>query len=150
MGRGTDYEGYVYVRGSHRKQGDKVKGRNLTALGSQGGDRLALAKSLVAKDNPLVSRVMVNRIWHYMFGRGIVPTTDDFGPMGQVPSNPQLLDWLAADFMENDWSIKRHDPGDCPFLHLSSVQQGNPSNSSAKIDELDPDNTGLYRMQSGG
>ena len=62
-------------------------GRNLTALGSQGGDRLALAKSLVGKDNPLVSRVMANRIWHYMFGRGIVPTTDDFGPMGQVPSN---------------------------------------------------------------
>ena len=104
---GNGLEGYVYVRGSHRKQGDKVKGRNLTALGSQGGDRLALAKSLVAKDNPLVSRVMVNRIWHYMFGRGIVPTTDDFGPMGQMPSNPQLLDWLAADFMENDWSVKR-------------------------------------------
>ena len=146
MGRGTDYEGYVYVRGSHRKQGDKVKGRNLTALGSQGGDRLALAKSLVAKDNPLVSRVMVNRIWHYMFGRGIVPTTDDFGPMGQVPSNPQLLDWLAADFMENDWSVKRMIREIALSYTYRQSSKGNPANSSAKIDELDPDNTGLYRM----
>ena len=146
MGRGTDYEGYVYVRGSHRKQGDKVKGRNLTALGSQKGDRLTLAKSLVGKDNPLVSRVMANRLWHYMFGRGIVPTTDDFGPMGQGPSNPKLLDWLAGDFMENGWSVKRMIREIALSYTYRQSSKSNSANSSAKIDELDPDNAGLYRM----
>ena len=81
-----------------------------------------------------------------MFGRGIVPTTDDFGPMGQMPSNPQLLDWLAADFMENDWSVKRMIREIALSYTYRQSSKGNPANSSAKIDELDPDNTGLYRM----
>ena len=146
MGRGTDYDGYVYVRGSHRKEGEKVTGRSLTALGAQQGDRLALAKSLVARDNPLVSRVMVNRIWHYMFGRGIVPTTDDFGPMGQMPGNPELLDWLARDFMENDWSVKRMIREIALSYTYRQSSKINPTNSLPKIAELDPDNAGLYRM----
>lgn len=146
MGRGSDYEGYVYVRGSHRKEGEKVTGRNLTALGSKKGDRLTLARSLTSRDNPLVSRVMVNRLWHYMFGRGIVPTTDDFGPMGQEPGNLKLLDWLAGDFMEKDWSVK----GMVRMIALSYTYRqssmGNPANSTTQVAELDPNNVGLYRM----
>ncbi len=146
MGKGVDYKGYVYVRGSHRNKGVPVASRNLTALGSEGGDRLALAKDLVEKDNPLTSRVMVNRIWHYMFGRGIVPTTDDFGPMGQPPSNPLLLDWLSRDFVRNNWSVK----GMVREIALSHTyrqsSKPHPSNSVAKIKELDPNNVGLYRM----
>jgi hypothetical protein len=70
------------------------------------GRRSALAKWLTDPGNPLVSRVMVNRIWHYHFGQGIVGSPSDFGIMGERPSNPQLLDYLASTFVENGWSIK--------------------------------------------
>ena len=70
------------------------------------GIGLDLAKQLTSKDNPLVARVMANRIWLQFFGRGIVPTPDDFGPWGKELSHPKLLDWLATDFCENNWSVK--------------------------------------------
>jgi len=70
------------------------------------GRRSALAKWLTDRANPLVSRVMVNRIWHYHFGQGIVASPSDFGIMGERPSNPQLLDYLASTFVENGWSVK--------------------------------------------
>ena len=107
MGEGSDFQGNVYVRGSPHKLGDAVHGRNLTALGGQTGSRLDLANQLTSEDNPLVSRVMANRIWLQFFGRGIVPTPDDFGPMGQEPSHPELLDWLAVDFQQNGRNLKR-------------------------------------------
>lgn len=69
--------------------------------------RLALAKSIVSPENPLTARVMVNRIWQYHFGRGLVATPSDFGNMGAKPTHPKLLDWLAVEFMAGDWSIKR-------------------------------------------
>src|SRR6185436_6041758 len=70
------------------------------------GRRTALAKWLTDPANPLPSRVMVNRIWHYHFGRGIVGTPSDFGAMGERPSHPELLDWLAAEFVRSGWSMK--------------------------------------------
>ena len=70
------------------------------------GRRLALAQWITAKDNPLTARVWVNRVWHHHFGRGIVASLDNFGVVGDRPSHPELLDWLAVEFMENGWSTK--------------------------------------------
>ncbi len=70
------------------------------------GRRTALANWLTNPDNPLTARVMVNRIWHYHFGRGIAGTPSDFGVMGERPSHPELLDWLAKDFVSGGWSMK--------------------------------------------
>lgn len=71
------------------------------------GRRLALAEWIVSRDNPMTARVAVNRIWQHHFGVGIVPTLDNFGKMGEAPSNPELLDWLATEFMDGGWSVKQ-------------------------------------------
>jgi hypothetical protein len=146
MGKGSRYQGNVYVRGSPHKLGESVAGRNLTALGGREGDRLVFAEQLVLPENPLVSRVMVNRIWLQLFGRGIVSTPDDFGPMGEKPSHPQLLDWLAADFMRNRWSIKHA----IRQMVLSETYQqsslSNKKNDPAEITLKDPQNILLHRF----
>src|SRR6476646_1222093 len=79
----------------------------VTALPNSTGRRTALAAWLTDPKNPLVARVMVNRIWHYNFGKGIVATPGDFGRMGSRPTHPELLDYLAANFVDNGWSIKK-------------------------------------------
>jgi hypothetical protein len=102
----------LYVRGDHRKPGPIVSRRFLEAIdpepyaGTKNG-RLKLAEDLVRSDNPLTARVMVNRIWHYLFGVGIVATTNNFGVLGAEPSHPELLDYLATRFQNEGWSIKR-------------------------------------------
>ncbi|HEU0124508.1 MAG TPA: PSD1 and planctomycete cytochrome C domain-containing protein [Bryobacteraceae bacterium] len=77
------------------------------ADGRTSGRRLALAKWLTSGRHPLTARVMVNRIWHHHFGRGIVTTLDNFGKTGEPPTHPELLDWLAVEFVEKGWSIKQ-------------------------------------------
>ena len=74
--------------------------------GRTSGRRLALAQWLTSEENPLTSRVWVNRIWHHHFGRGIVATLDNFGRVGDLPTHPELLDWLAVEFMDQGWSTK--------------------------------------------
>ena len=74
--------------------------------GRTSGRRLALAKWVTSQDNPLTARVWVNRVWHHHFGRGIVNTLDNFGVVGDRPTHPELLDWLAVEFMEQGWSTK--------------------------------------------
>ena len=74
---------------------------------SKGSGRLELAEAMLSKDNPLTARVMANRIWHHLFGKGIVETVDNFGLQGKLPSHPELLDYLALTFRDNGWSIKK-------------------------------------------
>ncbi|MEM9141704.1 MAG: PSD1 and planctomycete cytochrome C domain-containing protein [Bacteroidota bacterium] len=105
----------VFIRGRYQEPSEeKVPRRFLSILPqgdipfqSRGSGRLELAKAMLHTDNPLTSRVMVNRIWHHLFGRGIVTTVDNFGLQGKLPSHPKLLDHLALKFQEQDWSIKK-------------------------------------------
>jgi hypothetical protein len=75
--------------------------------GRTSGRRLALAEWIGSSQNPLTARVIVNRVWSFHFGRGIVATLDNFGKMGELPTHPELLDWMAVEFMNRGWSIKQ-------------------------------------------
>jgi mono/diheme cytochrome c family protein len=101
----------VLMRGQYDMVGEPVSAETPVALGTLPKDapknRLGLAKWLVAPSNPLTARVTVNRFWQEVFGQGIVKTTEDFGIMGMPPSHPELLDWLAVDFRESGWDMKR-------------------------------------------
>ncbi|MEX2564552.1 MAG: PSD1 and planctomycete cytochrome C domain-containing protein [Cyclobacteriaceae bacterium] len=102
---------YILERGSYEAHGEVVKPNTPESLLSFDPElernRLGLAKWLFDKKNPLTARVFVNQIWQEIFGKGIVATPGDFGMQGELPSHPELLDWLALDFMENGWDIKR-------------------------------------------
>ena len=74
---------------------------------SSSGRRRVLADWIVSKDNPMTARVLINRLWQHHFGRGIVVSTNDFGKFGTLPTHPQLLDWLADDFVRGGWQLKR-------------------------------------------
>lgn len=111
---GTSEDDHVLIRGNSSKPGNLEPRHFLTAIAGDkpmpieiGSGRLELAKQINAATNPLTSRVVVNRIWHHLMGRGIVPTTDDFGVLGQRPTNPELLDHLASQFLAEGQSIKR-------------------------------------------
>jgi len=110
--------------------------------GSPGGpaNRLTLARWLVARDNPLTARVLVNRIWFEIFGRGLVTTLEDFGIKGEPPSHPELLDSLAVDWMEDGWSLKRL----IRRIVLSRTYRQS-SQASAVRRSRDPDNRWLSR-----
>lgn len=108
---GKRRETRIHIRGSFRQPGDVVTAGVPAVFpplsAERPADRLNLARWLVSPDNPLTARVVVNRYWEHLFGRGLVETSEDFGTQGQLPSHPQLLDWLAVDFMENGWDTKR-------------------------------------------
>jgi len=114
MSDGTGEDEHLLIRGSSSNPGRLVARRFLNAVdGAEpmaidtGSGRLQLADRINAPDNPLTSRVIVNRIWHHLMGRGIVPTTDDFGVLGQRPTYPELLDHLATQFRSQGQSIKK-------------------------------------------
>ena len=101
---------YVLYRGDYDKRRDKVDANTPAALPPMGDlphNRLGFAEWLLRPENPLTARVTVNRFWEDIFGKGIVKTAGDFGTTGDLPSNQQLLDWLAVDFREHDWDMKR-------------------------------------------
>jgi hypothetical protein len=102
--------------------------------------RLELAEWIAGKENPLTARVMVNRVWLHLFGRGLVPTADDFGLAGRPPTHPELLDHLAHRFMEG-WSVKKL----IKHLVMSHVYQLSSTAEPGAV-EVDPDNTLLWRM----
>ena len=102
---------------------------------STSGRRLAFARWLTSGTNPLVARVLVNRVWLHHFGRGLVGTPSDFGAMGERPSHPELLDWLATDFVEHGWRLKRlHKLVMTSTAYRQSSRRGSPDAQS------DPDN----------
>jgi hypothetical protein len=105
------------------------------------GRRLALARWLASPDHPLTARVMANRLWHYHFGRGIVATPNDFGRNGAQPTHPELLDWLATEFVARSWSVKAMHR----LMLLSNTYRQSSANDAAKA-KLDPDNKLLWRM----
>ena len=115
MTDGTPENEYVFVRGNYKLIGPFVPRRSLTALlddpqryqNLQRSGRLELANEFVTSSHPLTARVMVNRLWHHLFGRGIVASVDNFGALGSTPTHPELLDYLAMEFMRDDWSVKR-------------------------------------------
>lgn len=135
---------HIQLRGSYLVLGDQVSPGVPAVFGAlpEGAtpDRLALAKWLISKDNPLTARVVANRFWENLFGVGIVLTSEEFGSQGERPSHPGLLDWLAIEFMEQGWDMKK-------FLRLlvtSSVYRQN-SHVTDELAARDPDNRLLAR-----
>jgi len=138
----------IHNRGSHWTLGAEVPRRFLrvisgdqqTPVGPQESGRLQLAQWMTQPDHPLTARVMANRIWRWHFGKGIVPSVDNFGRLGEQPTNQPLLDWLAVEFVKQNWSIKAMHRQ----IMLSNVYQ-----LSADLDnhstEIDPENTYLWR-----
>jgi len=111
---GPGFDQPVLVRGDCLRPGDRAPRRYLEVFSAPGetfdvagSGRRELAERLASPANPLTARVMVNRVWHHLFGAGLVRTVDDFGHVGELPSHPELLDYLAATFVEEGWSVKR-------------------------------------------
>ena len=101
----------ILQRGQYDVPGDEVEPGTPSAIlpfkASYAKNRMGLANWLFDQENPLTARVFINLLWQEIFGRGIVKTSGDFGMQGELPSNPELLDWLAVDFMQHNWDIKR-------------------------------------------
>lgn len=135
---------FVLNRGEYDKKKDKVWPTTPASLPHMAKDsptnRLGLAKWLLAPENPLTSRVTVNRFWQEIFGTGIVKSSGDFGVTGDSPSHPELLDWLAVDFRENGWDVKRL----IKTMVMSSAYRQAAISTPEKI-AADPDNRLLSR-----
>ncbi len=156
---GNAIDEHVFIRGNHKNLGPEVGRRNLEALDGidqpivdqePGSGRLHLARRLIdSKSNPFVPRVAVNRVWHHLFGRGIVESVDNFGVLGKEPTHPELLDHLAETFVADGWSLKRlirrivltnawQMAGETPTVPR-------PSGSGPNTEVVDPQNLWLHR-----
>jgi hypothetical protein len=139
---------HVFLRGNPNNAGDEVPRQFLLVLAgdqrkpfSEGSGRLELARAIASPDNPLTARVLVNRVWQHHFGHGFVRTPSDFGLRGESPTHPELLDYLAATFMEQGWSIKK--------LHrtiLLSATYQQSSEADTRAAQSDPENRLLAHM----
>ena len=149
---------YFLVRGDPDRKAFRTEPGFLSALtsgnpptsippadGRTSGRRLALAEWLTSVDNALTARVMVNRIWHHHFGRGLVATLDNFGKMGEPPSNQTLLDWLAVEFPKRGWSIKQMHR----LIMTSDAYQMASEYTHAVSAAKDPGNVHLWRFRAG-
>jgi hypothetical protein len=147
VAEGPGFDSPVHRRGSPDSPGEKAPRRFLEVIhgaesyttGSQA--RLELAHDLTSPQNPLTARVMANRVWRWVFGQGLVATVDNFGEMGEGPSHPELLDYLANYLVEHDWSVK------ALIRHLvTSRTFQSQSIASAKARQVDPANRLLSHM----
>jgi hypothetical protein len=147
---------YFLIRGDAESRGSLMKPGFVTvatygnpptedppADGHTSGRRRALAEWLGSPDNPLTARVAVNRIWNHHFGRGIVATLDNFGKMGEKPTHPELLDWLAVEFVNRGWSVKEMHR---LIMTSEAYQMSSQYNEAADV-EKDPENTYLWRYR---
>ncbi|MBS0266002.1 MAG: PSD1 domain-containing protein [Planctomycetes bacterium] len=139
---------HLAIRGNLRNNGPIAPRRFLRILAGEqdlpltrGSGRLDLAEAVVSPANPLTARVFVNRIWMHHFGQGLVRTPSNFGTLGEPPTHPQLLDWLAADFVHQGWSLKALHR---KILTSSAWQMSSAVNSAALA--VDADNRKLWRM----
>ncbi len=147
-GSGTDE--FVFTRGNPKTLGPQVPRRFLEAFTSvkampikTGSGRLELAQQMTDPAiTPLITRVYVNRVWHHLFGRGIVASVDNFGVLGESPTHPELLDHLADQFVRDGWSTKK-------LIRALVLTNAYPmaSTPDAKTDEADPNNLLLHRMR---
>ncbi len=144
MKEGPVRDAFLLIRGEYDKRGEKVEAGLPEFLPQlpegTNPDRLALAKWLVSRDHPLTSRVWVNRMWERFFGTGLCKTSENLGSQAEYPSHPELLDWLAAEFMENGWDMKRF----VKLLVTSAVYRQDATVTPAKLDR-DPANRLLAR-----
>ena len=146
--RGDAHDGVVFRRGNPGNRGEAAPRRFLAALSkgerahwTDGSGRLELARSIASRDNPLTARVFVNRLWLGHMGQAIVRTPSDFGHQGEPPTHPELLDWLASNFMEGRWAIKR-----MHRLIVTSATYRQSSDAPAATLAADPENRLVGRM----
>lgn len=146
---------FLFHRGDPEQPKQKVRPGDLTVMAGMRqvdvpekspalpttGRRLAFAQSLTDGKHPLLARVLVNQVWMRHFGKGIVSSPNDFGQLGEKPSHPELLDWLASEFMQNGWSLKH-----LHRLMVTSAAYRQSSRRDATRDRIDPDNRLLSRM----
>ena len=147
MWDGTSEDELLLVRGNHKTPAETVARRFMAAFVGeeaqkyQGSGRLQLAQTMTDPNaTPILPRVQVNRIWHHLFGRGIVPTVDDFGNMGQPPTHPELLDHLASRLIAIGWSTKKL------IKEILLCDTWQMSSQPDKGDEIDPTNKLYHRM----
>jgi hypothetical protein len=135
---------FMLIRGAYDKKADKVEAAVPSFLpplpAGAPSNRLGLAKWLVDPKHPLTARVTVNRFWQHFFGRGLVKTAEDFGTQGEQPSNPELLDWLATEFIRTGWNVKELQKS---IVMSHTYRQS--SKVSAELAAKDPENMLLAR-----
>jgi uncharacterized protein DUF1553 len=146
---GSGIDGRVHIRGNPRNRGAEAPRAFLEALapgGSRyegpGSGRLEIAQRLTDPSSPLFARVAVNRVWHHLFGRGLVPSVDDLGALGERPSHPELLDWLARRFVDDGYSLKK-------LIRLIVLTRSYRMSSAASAETIarDPENALFSRMR---
>ncbi len=148
-------DSFLFVRGDHQQPSGKVEPGEFQVLAAfvkspipsdepslpTTGRRLAYAKHLTSDSHPLVARVIMNRVWLHHFGSGLVPTAGDFGMLGAAPTHPELLDWLASEFIQSGWNLKAMHRR--MMLSRTYMQM---SQRNSQLDRVDPNNQWLARM----
>lgn len=143
----------IHIRGSHRNLGEPVgrafpmvlcDDRSSPVLVKNQSGRLELAEWMASSQNPLTARVFVNRLWRWHFGRGLVASTENFGALGDRPTHPELLDYLARSFMENGWSVKEMQR---LILMSSTYRMRSTHSDEATCSATDPENLLLWKFR---